>query len=216
MAAPTSNPSLSALRLAVQRRAQQWHASSKERKGGSPRGPIWTHLARLASSLALHTIAPMSTHALPPPPQQSTYTHGDLIDVGQPPSTLGCGSEMPHRWMYRDEGCDLAARLPLLRVDERYAAGASREEVKAGRGGSTNATGIGAHPEEQYGGDDKVILVIIQVPVSRKGLGIPRDPFAKFSGYPYWASNGSCLPQEFIPGAVRHHSDQLLPLDRAR
>jgi hypothetical protein len=103
-----------------------------------------------------------------PPPWRSAYTHGDPIDLGQrqPPSTLGGGLGTPRRWMYRDKGCDLAARSPPPRVgrtscfeeggrtegttgvcaadDERYAAGASREGVQVGRGGSANATGMGA------------------------------------------------------------------------
>ncbi|KAJ7301014.1 hypothetical protein DFH08DRAFT_907501 [Mycena albidolilacea] len=101
-----------------------------------------------------------------PPPRRGAYTHGDPIDLGQSQNTLGCGSGTPHRWIYRDEGCDLAACSPPPRVgrtsgfeegerkedmtgfcaadDERSAAGASREEIKAGRGGSMNATGIGA------------------------------------------------------------------------
>ncbi|KAJ7318527.1 hypothetical protein DFH08DRAFT_892190 [Mycena albidolilacea] len=122
---------------------------------------------RLLCTSAVDTDAPRETRllsgppfrpshvrsALPSPPWGSAYTHGDPIDLGQPPSTLGCGSGTPRRWMYRDEGCDIAARSPpphegttgvCAADNERYAAGASREEVKAGRGGSTNATGIGA------------------------------------------------------------------------
>ncbi|KAJ6565502.1 hypothetical protein DFH09DRAFT_466914 [Mycena vulgaris] len=49
-----------------------------------------------------------------PPPRRGAYTHGDPIDHGQrqAPSKLGCGSGTPRRWMYRDEGCDFAARSP--------------------------------------------------------------------------------------------------------
>jgi hypothetical protein len=136
-------------------------------------------------------------------PRRGAYTQADPIDPGQPPSTLGCGSGTPGRWMHPDEGCDLAARSPPPRVggtsgfcvsqcsvsrslhggagrrglacagaerggfrrgskseggkeegrstpgicatdDKCYAAGASRVGLQAGRGGSANATGMGA------------------------------------------------------------------------
>jgi hypothetical protein len=43
--------------------------------------------------------------------------------------------------------------------DERFAAGVSREEIKAERGGSANATGIGA----RHGLAVKAILVVVKV-----------------------------------------------------
>jgi hypothetical protein len=43
--------------------------------------------------------------------------------------------------------------------DERSAAGVSREEIKAGRGGRANATGMGA----RHGLAVKAILVVVKV-----------------------------------------------------
>ncbi|KAJ6606697.1 hypothetical protein B0H10DRAFT_582770 [Mycena sp. CBHHK59/15] len=50
------------------------------------------------------------------------------------PSTLGCGSGTPGRWMYPDEGCDLAARSPPPRVGRicvRYISAPSRARFTA-------------------------------------------------------------------------------------